>query len=254
MKNYRLYFLLFAVVLYCGNKVDIVNLQYRSWKVLEAGVKDNDPSVRANACEALSKTGLKDSILLLAPLLNDNAGLVRFNAAVALASLHDTSGVKILKQVISKGDSINAIFAMGCFIELGEEKYINDLTNIFNNSENEIYKILAASELLQNGDKKYSEFIKSTLKHPDPLFQSLSLEVLTNSGIDIPVETLTSLESIDHPTLKIAILTYRGLKGEKDILLKLKNYLNHKEISIRNYAAGNIIRVTFKYSRGIWED
>jgi hypothetical protein len=101
---------------------------------------------------------------------------------------------------------------------------------------------------------KYSGFMKSTLEHPDPLFQSLGIEILTNSGIDIPVETLTSLESIDHPTLKIAVFTYRGLKGEKDVLLNLKNYLNHKENSIRNYAAGNIIRVTLKYSRGIWED
>lgn len=254
MKYSKTIILLLTLLMFCKDKVDIVNLQYRSWNVIESGLKNKNSQVRSNACEALGKTGLKEAVPLLIPGLNDNDAYVRISSALSLASLGDTTGKYLLNYIIEEGDTINTIFSLGRLAYLGEKNKLDILDDIFQNSTNKIYKILAACELTQNGLKKYIEYVKSNLVVNEALIKALCIETLTIIDETISPELISELELIDNPTVNIALLTYKGLNGNKESLLELKSYLNHKDRSVRNYAAGNIIKVTLFYRKGVWED
>lgn len=254
MKLSKTIIFLIPLLILCKGKVDIVNLQYRSWNVLQSGLKDSNPQVRSNACEALGKTGLKEAVPLLIPKLNDANAYVRLSSALSLASLGDTTGKNILNFIIEEGDTINTIFSLGRLAASGEKNKLDILDHIFQNSSNRIYKILAASELILNGNKKYIDYIKSHLIIEEMLIKALCIETLTIAGVKISQELIKETESVENPTVKIALLTYKGFSGEKESLLELKGFLNHKDKSVRNYAAGNIIKVTLFYRKGVWED
>jgi len=254
MFRFKLMVLSILIFSFCSNKVDIINLQYRSWKVLESGLKDSNSEVRANACEAMGNTGLKEGVQYLLPLLEDKNANVRFLAAVSLAQLRDSTGMAILRKIINEGDSLSTIMALNGIIKFDKDYAINKLNNIFNGTQNRMIKTITSSILLENSVKKYSDFVMRSLDINNTLIKALCIESLTRAGIKIPEERVNEFENSDNPTVRIAALTYSGLNGNKKKLLELKKYLNHNNVNIRNYAAGNIIRVTLKYRRGIWED
>lgn len=70
--------------------------------VLESS-QAQDPGARKMAAYVLGKLGDPRAIPRLRVLLGDPASDVRWNAAIALASLHDGSGVAVLRSMIDRG-------------------------------------------------------------------------------------------------------------------------------------------------------
>ena len=69
--------------------------------VLEAS-RDADPGMRKMAAYVLGKLGSREAVPRLKVLLEDQVPDVRWNSAIALATLNDGSGVAVLRSMVDR--------------------------------------------------------------------------------------------------------------------------------------------------------
>ncbi|OHB56241.1 MAG: hypothetical protein A2173_08470 [Planctomycetes bacterium RBG_13_44_8b] len=142
------------------------NLVPEALKIIESGLADADPQIRANAIEAVAST--KQIILMpkVQRLLDDEVVPVRFLAILAVADLEYSLAKGQVQQLLKDSDENVRIAAAYTMTKLGRPEYSTVFQNAIT-SENQTVRANAALLLGKNGNKDALKILYWALQGKD---------------------------------------------------------------------------------------
>jgi HEAT repeat protein len=144
----------------------VENLNQEALKIIDAGLADPDPQIRANTIEAIADTKQIIFMPKVQRLLDDEVVPVRFLAILAVADLEYSLAKNQIQQLLKDSDENIRIAAAYTMTRLGHLEYLTIFRNAIA-SEDQTVRANASLLLGKSGDKDALKLLYWVLQRKD---------------------------------------------------------------------------------------
>jgi HEAT repeat protein len=113
-------------------------LRSQALEIIEQGLNDPDPRIRAKAAEVVAATGQKQLMPEVQRLLGDDYEPVRFNAAVAIGDIEYYLAKSVVQRLIHVADENTKIAAAYAMYKLGYKQYLDPVREAVKSSDQKL--------------------------------------------------------------------------------------------------------------------
>jgi HEAT repeat protein len=136
----------------------VENLRRKALDIIEQGLDDSDPQIRAKAVEVVAVTDQKQLMHRVQRLLGDDYVPVRFNAAVAVGDTQYYLAKPDIQRLIQMADDNTKIAAAYAMYELGYKQYLDLIRRAVTSADQEL-RANAVALLGKAGDPNALELL-----------------------------------------------------------------------------------------------
>jgi HEAT repeat protein len=148
------------------NVPDLNEPRSEAIRILQAGLADSDPMVRANAIEAVAATRQVKLIPRVQRLINDEFVPVRFTVALAIGDMEYRLGANSIRQLLKDKDINVKIAASYAMARLGASEYLEVLRKAILNNDQTV-RANAAFLLGKSGNKTALKLLYWAMRNKD---------------------------------------------------------------------------------------
>jgi HEAT repeat protein len=173
---------------------------------LSKRLQDPSPEVRAAAVEGLTKLGRRDELVAqIKPLLNDRVSFVRVKAAGALFRLGDTSGEKILQDLMAEEAPVSHLVALQATASQPTAQWQDRVRRLTSATEPEI-RVGAAKLLLPYDPETARKVLEAAASDPNSAIRGMA----ETTVVDLAANDLRALRHLLRSTNDLARVRAAG--------------------------------------------
>ncbi len=212
----------------------------RCLAVLRDGLHSDEFWPAVHAAEGLTLSGHGDDVLRALParLAAERDDQRRCGLARELVRAGDRSRVNVMLDILAGNDPNGHIHAAESLYKVCEIADGQVLRRAFEAGDNIRLRQMAAGALGRCGNPRATDYLRTTLRDPDPDVNHLSAWILGVIGdaSDLP-QLRKNAESVPDPFLRSYHEHALAVLGDADGLAALERNLAHADAAVRTYAA-----------------
>jgi len=220
------------------NVPDVNEPRIEAIRILQDGLADSDPMMRANAIEAVAATRQVKLIPKVQRLINDEFVPVRFAAALAIGDLEYRLGGNSIRQLLKDKDINVKIAASYAMAKLGNTEYLEVLRKAILNNDQTV-RANAALLLGKSGDKTALKLLYRALqdKNSDDKVVYQAAESIARLGDERIYQKLWSMLISAYADVRVMGTKAMGALGTAEARNALTTMLDDELLDVRLVAA-----------------